>query len=181
MDADRPRCFVALVPDGRSRDALAALPVGTGARRTPPAQLHLTLAFAGAIERATAAQLAGQVPALADGAALPPLAVERLVRWPGGARARLVVAELARPAELMALHAQLEAALEALGVAVERHAFRPHVTLARLVRDAARADAAPLRLDAAIEVRFASLTFYESVLLPAGALHRPLASAALTA
>ncbi len=180
MDAGRPRCFVALDPDADSREALAALPVAAGARRTPRAQLHLTLAFIGEIERATAGRIAARLPALAAGAALPPLAVERLAHWPGGARARLVVAELARPAVLMERPARVRDALAALGLALERRAFRPHVTLARFAREVGRGAPASTSLTDEVDVRFASLVLYESLLLPAGAEHRPIAAVGLT-
>ena len=63
MNGDRLRAFVALVPDAASRNALHALPVTRGARRTMSAQLHVTLAFIGAIERERCNALAARLPA----------------------------------------------------------------------------------------------------------------------
>lgn len=63
MNGDRLRAFVALVPDTASRDVLHALPVAHGARRTLAEQLHVTLAFLGAIERDRCDALAARLPA----------------------------------------------------------------------------------------------------------------------
>ena len=71
MNGDRLRAFVALVPDTASRDVLHALPVAHGARRTLAEQLHVTLAFLGAIERDRCDALAARLPALAAANALP--------------------------------------------------------------------------------------------------------------
>ncbi|MBR8328341.1 RNA 2',3'-cyclic phosphodiesterase, partial [Burkholderia cenocepacia] len=105
MNGDRLRAFVALMPDAASRDALHALPVTRGARRMPPAQLHMTLAFIGAIERERCDALAAHLPALAAAHALPSLPVERIAWWPSLPRARLIVAELAADAACVALNA----------------------------------------------------------------------------
>ncbi|MGJ8748453.1 2'-5' RNA ligase family protein, partial [Burkholderia pseudomallei] len=75
MAGDRLRCFVALTLDRASRDALAALPVAAGARRTPRDQLHVTIAFLGAIERAKSELLGARIPALAAAGAVPPVDV----------------------------------------------------------------------------------------------------------
>ncbi|WP_241013219.1 2'-5' RNA ligase family protein [Burkholderia sp. Tr-20355] len=111
MNGDRLRAFVALMPDAASRDALHALPVTRGARRTLPAQLHVTLAFIGAIERERCDALAAHLPALAAAHALPPLPVERIAWWPSLPRARLIVAELAADPACVALNDGLSAVL----------------------------------------------------------------------
>ncbi|VWB37458.1 2'-5' RNA ligase [Burkholderia latens] len=123
MNADRLRAFVALMPDTASRDTLRALPITRGARRTPPAQLHVTLAFIGA-ERARCDALATRLPALAAAHALPSQPVERIEWWPSLPRARLIVAELAADPACAALHADLSPLLRDLGVPADRRPSR---------------------------------------------------------
>ncbi len=179
MTGDRPRCFVALTPDPGSRDVLAGLPVANGARRTPRAQLHLTLAFLGPVERAGTERLAQRLPQLAAYDAMPALDVTRIARWPSTAHARLVVAELAQPVEVMAMSARLTEVLRGLGLPPDSRAFRPHVTLARLPRDADPLAVEPEGATPAVALRFDTLTLYESILSHLGAEHRVLASVPL--
>lgn len=184
MAGDRLRCFVALTLDRASRDALAALPVAAGARRTPRDQLHVTIAFLGAIERAKSELLGARIPALAAAGAVPPVDVERVVCWPSTAHARLVVAELAPQPSLLALGERVGGALRALGLPPDSRAFKPHVTIARFPRDAHRVTidgACGAERRTPLALRFETLTLYESVLTRMGAEHRVLAAAALPA
>jgi 2'-5' RNA ligase len=123
------RLFVALWPGPRTRQALAAWRDAciwpAGARPVPDAKLHLTLHFIGSVP-------ASRVDAVARGLAVPArpaaLTLTRAAVWPRG----LVVLEPQSPTDpLRGLHADLAAALGALGLPVERRRFRPHVTLAR--------------------------------------------------
>lgn len=189
MTGDRPRCFVALTPDTASREVLEALPVVEGTRRTPRGQLHVTLAFLGAIERANGERFGECLPALAAATALPSIGVERIARWPSATLARLVVAELAQPPALADLNSRLNDALLAAGLPLDGRAFRPHVTLARFPRHAAlpvlpELPPLPERMGDALSALpplcFDRLTLYESVLTHTGAEHCVLASAVLT-
>ena len=180
MNGDRLRVFVALVPDAASRDALHALPVARGARRPLPAQLHVTLAFVGAIERACCDALAACLPALAAEHALPPMPVERIAWWPSLPRARLIVAELAAEPACSALHADLSARLRELGVPADRRPFRPHVTLARLPHDADGQPAHGGATGRPLALHFDALTLFESRLSREGVSHRPIVSAPIT-
>lgn len=177
MKGDRLRAFVALVPDTASRDVLHALPVAHGARRTLAEQLHVTLAFLGAIERDRCDALAARLPALAAANALPMQYVERLAWWPSMPRARLIVAELDVDAAVAVLNDALSAALREFGLPVERRPFRPHVTLARLPREAVGQPAHGGALRKPVALRFDALTLFESVLSHHGASHRPIVSA----
>ncbi|KVV43414.1 2'-5' RNA ligase [Burkholderia territorii] len=176
MNRDRLRAFVALMPDAASRDALHALPVTRGARRTLPAQLHVTLAFIGAIERARCDALAARLPALAAAHALPLQPVERIAWWPSLPRARLIVAELAPDPACAALNADLSALLCELGVPADRRPFRPHVTLARLPRDADGQPAHGGATGRPVVLRFVALTLFESRLSHDGVSHVPIVS-----
>ncbi|KVD73180.1 2'-5' RNA ligase [Burkholderia sp. ABCPW 14] len=182
MAGDRLRCFVALTLDRASRDALAALPVAAGARRTSRDQLHVTIAFLGAVERTKSERLGARLAELAALDAVPPVDVERVVCWPSTAHARLVVAELAPQPQLLALGERVGGTLRELGLPPDSRAFKPHVTIARFPRDAHRV-AVDSANDAAsgmpLALRFEALTLYESILTRPGAEHRVLASAAL--
>lgn len=123
------RLFVALWPDARTRQALAAWRDACrwppGARPVPNAKLHLTLHFIGAVPQS-------RVDEVMSGLAIParPVVVTltQVDIWPHG----LVVLEPQTvPDPLRMLHVELAAALRMLALPVERRRFRPHVTLAR--------------------------------------------------
>jgi RNA 2',3'-cyclic 3'-phosphodiesterase len=168
------RCFIALTPDAATRDALAAMPVGAVARRVPADQLHLTVAFLGTIPARKGVVLGDALPSIVG--PLPPLRVERIEHWPSAVHPRLVVAAFAVPDELLALEARVRALLQALGLPMDDHRpFRPHVTLARLSRDAApvrEASASPPDPIPCLD----TLTLFSSTLARHGARYRPLAS-----
>jgi len=174
------RCFVALAPDEASRDALVspALNLPGNARRVPHAQLHLTVAFVGALPfdalGGLARRLASRAPALA------PAPVARIECWPGDAHPRLLVAVLALTDALVALDWHVRSALIETGLPVDARAFRPHITLARFARDA---PAAALACDAAAlpPLRFTSLALYSSTLAKQGARYQALASVPVAA
>ncbi|AOJ12372.1 RNA 2',3'-cyclic phosphodiesterase [Burkholderia vietnamiensis] len=181
MNGDRLRAFVALMPDRASRDALHALPVTRGARRTPAAQLHVTLAFIGAIELPRCDLLAARLPALAAAHALPLQPVERIAWWPSLPRARLIVAELAADPACAALNAALSAVLRELAVPADHRPFRPHVTLARLPRDADGQPAHGGAIGRPLALRFDALTLFESRLSHEGVSHVPIVAAPIAA
>ncbi|QGZ39844.1 2'-5' RNA ligase [Pseudoduganella flava] len=127
------KLFFALWPGDAERAALAALQADVKGRLTPPAKLHLTLAFLGHLP-------AAGVPALLDiraALAVPPV---RLVFDCYGyfARPRIAWAGMTQvPAELVALHDDLVRRLGAAGFSAATHgSFKPHVTLAREAKEA---------------------------------------------
>jgi 2'-5' RNA ligase len=132
----RARLFFALWPDAAVGQALGALArelarVCSG-RAVPAANVHLTLAFLGELERERLAPLA----ALARTVRGEPFALElnRLDYWRHN---RIVWAGTETcPAPLAALAAELGAGLRGLGIAIEERPYVPHITL---VRDARRA------------------------------------------
>lgn len=198
-DDDWHRCFIALVPDRATRDALAAMPVGEAARRVGADQLHMTLAFLGTVPPEKGAQLAGQLSELV--APLPPQCAERAEYWPSALHPRLVVVPFVASDALSSLEARVRALLAGLPLPVDDHRpFRPHVTLARFARTARtatsvhshqpapgaivgreRAPGAPSFETATLQVipRFDSLTLYSSTLARHGARYRALASVAV--
>jgi 2'-5' RNA ligase len=127
------RLFFALWPTEAEREALWRAVRKTvrasGGRPVARDNLHVTLAFLGPVAAARRAEIetaAGEVRSAAFG-----LSFARLGYWP---RPRLVwVAPEEAPAALVGLYDALWSALERLGFARERRAFRPHITLARKV------------------------------------------------
>lgn len=125
------RLFYALWPDAAEREAMAA-----AARRLFPlsgepvatADLHVTLAFVGDVEAGHVArflELECALPAI-------PVSFDALEHW---AKPRvLVAAARAVPAALQQGVDELWRRLDRLGVARDARPFRPHVTLARQVR-----------------------------------------------
>jgi RNA 2',3'-cyclic 3'-phosphodiesterase len=167
------RCFIALEPDGATRDALAAVPVAAAARRVPHDQLHLTVTFIGALTHELGAAL---IDALAPQTIpLKPAPVTRIEHWPRASHPRLTVAMLAMSDEFVALDWRVRTLMIDLGLPVDARAFRPHVTLGRFRRDAPAAGHAP-ELKDSLFARFESLTLYSSTLARTGARYRALAS-----
>ncbi len=137
------RLFVALEPPPGVREALAAWARGAVGedpelRLVAPGALHLTLAFLGERPDADVDALAPEL-ARALGRASPPRDAHVLEPlWLAPRRPHVLTVGVADPSGL--LGALQQRVVEACGRAVawepERRAFRPHVTLARVRRDA---------------------------------------------
>jgi 2'-5' RNA ligase len=100
--------------------------------------------------------------------------------FPDARRPRVLWAGIEASAELGALAAAVETALEPLGIAREKRAFSPHLTLARFesprgldALNAAIAEAGPLEFGRTIANEF---HLYESVLKRSGAEYTRLAT-----
>jgi RNA 2',3'-cyclic 3'-phosphodiesterase len=170
---DYQRCFIALVPDTATRDALSVIPVPSTSRRVPYEQLHLTVTFIGVLPHEKSAAL---IDALTQQTVpLEPASVQKIEHWPRASHPRLTVATLAMSDEFIALDWRVRSAMIALELPVDARAFRPHVTLARYRREAAGVEPAA-ELSHELIARFASLTLYSSTLARNGARYRSLAS-----
>jgi 2'-5' RNA ligase len=128
----RPRrLFFALWPDEALRAATVAATaraVGeAGGRAVPPENLHVTLAFLGSVPevRVADAVAAGRTVPVASGVQM----FDRVTAW--GRRGPLVLEATRLEAPLATLQSSLENALSTAGFALDRRAFRPHITLAR--------------------------------------------------
>jgi len=134
-----PRCFLALLPDPASRQALqgstarlasTAAGAARGVRWIAPDALHLTLRFLGPSTTAQIEYFKHMLPALAP--ALPAFRSRRYGVWPNRARPRLLVLELETEPALSALAQACEECARKAGFAPETRGFRAHLTLARL-------------------------------------------------
>lgn len=159
------RLFIALRPPPpvRSRllDIMQDVP---GARWQSDEQLHLTLKFIGDVDRHQLADVAAALCSIAGA----PLDLDIAGVGSFGARGRTEAlwAGVRSTAGLDRLHKAVDRAVRTAGIAEEARAFRPHITVARLSRNAGPADLwlaahAGLSIPAA---RFAHLYLYESEL-----------------
>lgn len=134
------RLFIGLRPPPSVRDQLLDLMDGVpGARWQEDEQLHITLRFIGEVERPLAEDTAS---ALARVQA-PPLTMQLagVGRFDSGGRANALWAGVAPRVAITALHRKVDAALVRIGLAPERRAFLPHITVARLNRATAPTNA----------------------------------------
>jgi RNA 2',3'-cyclic 3'-phosphodiesterase len=123
------RLFVAIRPPEDIRDLLIdVMDDGADFRWQSDDQLHLTLRFIGEVERPLANDLAAALATLrAPAFALRLAGLGSFDRRSGG-----VLWAAVEPADpVRALAARVERACQAAGLAPERRAYHPHITLAR--------------------------------------------------
>jgi 2'-5' RNA ligase len=134
------RLFVAIRPPEAIRALLLSAMGGIGgARWQSDEQLHLTLRFIGEVDR----HLARDVHAALGSIHQPSFEVAATGLGTFGRRGQPDVVWVgAAPQEpLHALHKKVDQALVRVGVAPDRRAYHPHITLARLKRGAGPVDA----------------------------------------
>lgn len=130
-----PRLFTALAVPPEIAEALAPYRGGLrGARWIEASDYHVTLRFLGDVERPVAEDF---LEALAEVRPRDPLPVtlESLGAF-GGDRPRALYASVTASPELIDLQAEQERLVRRVGLAPETRKFAPHVTLARLRREA---------------------------------------------
>ena len=117
-----------------------------GARISPADKLHLTLVFMGSVDPRHVPRLLRAGAQVAAAAHACTLRLDRAAVWPGG------IAHLAPslvPPALRELQGHLSTAVLDAGVAAERRAWNPHLTLARKAQSAEPpVDPEPLRWQA---------------------------------
>jgi 2'-5' RNA ligase len=116
-----------------------ALPWPAGARRVAGPDLHLTLAFIGAVPQE---QLGPVAWAAGISSADIELALDQLEVWKGDT---VVLRPSMVPAALADLQARLAQSLQAGGVLFDERPFAPHVTLARKAKGIDQAPVLPVR------------------------------------
>lgn len=129
------RLFAALRPPASIRAALSAVMSGVPAARwQTDAQLHLTLRFIGDVDRPLAEEIAHALSGVS--ASIPEVRLAGVGQFDKRGRSDALWAAITPHAELATLHRKVNHALVRLGLAPERRAYLPHVTLARLPRSA---------------------------------------------
>jgi 2'-5' RNA ligase len=170
-----PRLFVAIRPPEPVRDALLDAMGGIDrARWQDDDQLHLTLAFIGDVGGSQTEDL---IEALAEVESTPFEAeVSGIGHFERKGAPTAVWAGVPLTEALARLQRRVERACRRAGLATDRRAYRPHVTLARLPRSAGAiggwlAEHGTLR---AGPWEVTGFTLYESHLRSGGSLYRPL-------
>ncbi len=185
------RLFIALPLPAEVTAALEAAQNQLKRNRRPvkwvaPASIHLTLQFLGEQDEALVpellAALAGIQPAPA---ALPHLQLARLGAFPDLRRPQTIWLGVGGDLELLAnLQRAVVRATGSLGIPAESRAFRPHLTLGRVRRDADRNAVDELgrfltnaAAPPALNWRSGTPVLYRSVLSPQGAHYEALGPA----
>ena len=132
------RFFLAIAPDELLRGELASLCAtlkpryaAEPLRWVATENYHLTLAFIGAVRRSDIARTAPGLAQVMAGLERFGYRLTRLGCFPDTRHPRAIAALPEQQAALESWQLPLVAALEAAGIAVERRAFRAHLTLAR--------------------------------------------------
>jgi 2'-5' RNA ligase len=150
-----PRLFTGLAVPPEVADALRAFRGGLpGARWIEPGDYHVTLRFLGDVEIPVAEDVLEALAEMRPRTALTVM-LDGLGIF-GGDRPRALYASVAPSPALIDLQAEQERLVRRAGVEPERRKFTPHVTLARLKRDASP-EAVAMYLSQA--PAFAPLTF----------------------
>lgn len=130
------RLFVALRPPEPVRDALLDIMEDVAdARWQDDEQLHLTLRFVGEVERPVAEDLADALEQLH--APAPTVHLAGVGAFGGRGRAGALWTGVEPREPLASLHRKVDQLCVRTGLAPERRAFLPHVTVARLSRGVA--------------------------------------------
>jgi 2'-5' RNA ligase len=139
------RAFIALqlgennLPTATSAgNALAAGPQGDAIRWVRPGNLHVTLRFLGNLREELLKPLHQAVGRAVDATPAFDLAVGPIGLFPGHRRPRIVAAALEPEQPVIRLAAVVDDGLDAAGIPKEDRAFRAHLTLGRIKRNAPR-------------------------------------------
>jgi 2'-5' RNA ligase len=111
-----------------------------GARWIDPPNYHITLRFIGDVDYGVARDVLSVLGKVRDRSALT-ITLDEIASF-GGQRPRAVFAKVRPTSELMDLQAEQERLLRRVGIEPETRKFTPHVTLARLRREAGATDVA---------------------------------------
>lgn len=134
------RLFFALLPPRDLFGRLSEIMHGVHAARwQTAAQIHLTLRFVGDVSPADAEELASMLPRTISGS-VPPITLAGVGFFEVKGRPNALWIRAAPPEPLANLHHKLDRLCQRVGLAPERRAYLPHVTLARLSRSAGPID-----------------------------------------
>ena len=190
----RMRAFVAIELSDDAKRALAALIQSLRSRRIDglrlvrPEGIHLTLKFLGNIDASRVPRIAAALAAASARHAPFRLTLTAPGFFPNADRARVLwigVGGDMRP--LIDLQREVDGTLAALGFAAETRPFNPHLTIARMRDNAARADRrraadalAAYPLPPGIAVSANAVSLMQSELRPGGAVYTRIAHAPLS-
>ena len=163
------RLFFALWPDQgvrRSLDDIARQHRPSGSRAISPANLHATLVFLGPVDEALLVPIQQAAEYIREESFT--LLMQQLQHWRRPQVLCLCSDTVPKP--LLNLHHQLRQLLSDIGLETESRKYRPHVTLARKVRDYD----GPACLPQAVDWKVNGFSLVESVSGPQGVEYRVL-------
>lgn len=174
-----PRLFVALRPPPAIREALSDVMDGIpGARWQDDDQLHLTVRFIGEVDRPMAEDIAAALGSIH--APTPLVRLAAVGGFTNRGRTEALWAGVTPREPLAHLHRKVDTACVRAGLAPERRAYLPHLTIARLPRalGAEPAVEAWLAANAGLSsdvFALPHLILFQSQLTRAGAAYEPVA------
>ncbi|MCG3171026.1 MAG: RNA 2',3'-cyclic phosphodiesterase [Pseudomonadales bacterium] len=164
---DLIRAFLAIDPGEALRARFAALGHALGAhfpfptlRWTQPQDYHLTLVFLGQVRLGEIVRVHDCVAQVAATLAPVRYRFDRVCAFPDPRAPRVIAALPSDPQPLKQWQAPLAALLADAGFAIERRAYRPHLSLARWKGRGSCAQEADFALDLGAEAR--AITLYQS-------------------
>lgn len=166
------RLFVAIRPPAAIREQLLDLMEGVrGARWQDEDQLHLTLRFIGEVDRHQAEDIVAALGAIHHPCF--EIALAGIGSFDRRGEATVLWVGVTPHEPLKALHNKVDQALVRVGVAPDRRAYLPHITLARLNRSTGPIDTLLQGSGGITSPPFAVDEFrlYESDLTPDGAIY----------
>jgi RNA 2',3'-cyclic 3'-phosphodiesterase len=182
------RLFIAVELPEHVKDVLVATQDALRAEQPPVrwtarAAMHLTLCFLGECDEALVEPIAGVMHGVFNGRHAPQVKLASAGSFPGV----VWVGVAGDVAGLRAMQADLAAALEPLGFAVEQRRFTPHLTLGRVRRDADRGEVRVLMEHMRqlpppepVPWRAEHVALFRSELQPGGSRYTRLAGVVLT-
>lgn len=186
------RAFVALELPPAIQDGLRAISTDLQPktktlplRWVPIENIHLTLKFLGEIDEANIKIISDMLQSKAKSTPAFDVSLNGLGVFPNPRRPNVVWVGADAPEALQDLQRQLEVELSVLGFVLEKRPFSPHLTIARVRREARPADSKQISEIvasthvAAFSGHINTLTLYRSQLKPGGSVYNPLSRSLL--
>ncbi|MEW5900562.1 MAG: RNA 2',3'-cyclic phosphodiesterase [Acidobacteriota bacterium] len=183
------RTFIAIDLDAKLKENLESLiaalrPLAKNVRWVNTSGMHLTLKFLGEIPETDESRIAGILTSVAKRHSPFRLALQGAGTFPpGGKNPRVLWVGVAENPALQALQEEVEKEMEKIGFEREKRAYRPHLTVGRVKfpspLDRLLVELENRRDQSFGEMRVRKITFFRSILHPAGAEYKPLEEAIL--
>jgi RNA 2',3'-cyclic 3'-phosphodiesterase len=171
----------------RVQQTLLSRPEAKAARWVEPHNIHLTLKFLGDVDTGRLSQIYDALDHGCAGHVALHLTLANLGCFPSFSRPRVVWVGIGVNRPLLSLQQTIEKSLAPLGFAPENRPFQPHLTLARIRRDATASAGhelgeivAALKEQVIGDQRVEGVEVIQSDLRPAGPIYRTLHKTELT-
>lgn len=143
--------------------------------------MHLTIKFIGEIQKNKIAQVKEIMTDTLKGQPSFKIGIQNLGTYPHINNPRVIWLGITQGAPLVEIHNRLDCALEKLNVRSDRREYSPHLTLARVRRDASRSTVkkisetlSQLKVDSLGIITMSEITLYKSKLSSEGPEYTPL-------